>query len=262
MNETNKSQNRRGRPKKERDYNSPFATRLRSLLEERNITQQKMADDLHIPRQNINQLVLGNSAPSVERLCEISTYFDVSADYLLGLTPDNVKTRDVDKAAVSLTTGLSDKSVDNLLVFNRHKKQLIDMLNVLIESEEIYEVGRVEKHSILSYLAEYLLTDIDIPRDVNKVLDEYDPSLAREVFDGDYNPYISYRIKDTYSSSLRQKNADVMKNILLIELQKMLTAFEKRLRVERRITSMKLDPNCRLTDKELNELREHLINNE
>ncbi len=101
---------KRGRPAKEKNYNSPFAVRLREICNGR--TQQEIADGAGITRQNLGRFLLGETKPDTDTLEKLAKYFNVSTDYMLGLT-DN-KTTDTDLRAVCEYTGLSEKAAENL----------------------------------------------------------------------------------------------------------------------------------------------------
>ena len=69
---------------------SIFSERLKTLRLENNISQAKMAEMLGIsPRQYQNQ-EYGKNAPSLDLLLTISHTFEVSLDYLAGIS-DNPK---------------------------------------------------------------------------------------------------------------------------------------------------------------------------
>jgi|GEM_PF-6743541 len=63
-----------------------FATRLRGLMDKRNITHQELADKLGVSRQAVSWYYFGKRQPNFEKLIEISEFFDVSTDYLLGVS--------------------------------------------------------------------------------------------------------------------------------------------------------------------------------
>ncbi len=62
-----------------------FCDKLRSLIEERNITQKQVAADLNIAPSTMGGYVQGSSEPDFETLKTIAKYFDVSTDYLLNV---------------------------------------------------------------------------------------------------------------------------------------------------------------------------------
>lgn len=66
-----------------------FSDKLRNLIEERNLTQKKVANDLNIAPSTMGGYVQGSSEPDFETLRRIAEYFNVSADYLLGVKSIN-----------------------------------------------------------------------------------------------------------------------------------------------------------------------------
>jgi len=59
--------------------------RIRELRTERGLSQQKIADILQIDRSNYSKYELGKLEPNNEMLVTLARFFNVSADYLLGL---------------------------------------------------------------------------------------------------------------------------------------------------------------------------------
>ena len=62
-----------------------FSKKLRTLIEDREITQKKLAADLCIATSTVGGYVQGTSEPDFDTLKRLAEYFDVSADYLLGI---------------------------------------------------------------------------------------------------------------------------------------------------------------------------------
>ena len=59
--------------------------RIKSLRVERGIGQNKLAEDLQLSNASISYWETGKQIPSAEVIYKLSKYFNVSADYLLGL---------------------------------------------------------------------------------------------------------------------------------------------------------------------------------
>lgn len=97
-------------------YNGIFATRLRGLMSEgidgKKTTQQDLAVATGYTRQAISQYMDGSVIPNAEKLAVISKFFNVSADYLLGLS--DIPSRDINLSAVCDYTGLSEAAVSEL----------------------------------------------------------------------------------------------------------------------------------------------------
>lgn len=63
-----------------------FNERLKELREDNDYTQTKVAKDLNIDQRSISFYEKGKFEPNIETLINFSIYFNVSVDYLLGLT--------------------------------------------------------------------------------------------------------------------------------------------------------------------------------
>lgn len=63
-----------------------FGSKLRALRQEKELTQKQLADRLGITKATISAYETNAKYPSVEVLIALATFFDVSADYLLGLS--------------------------------------------------------------------------------------------------------------------------------------------------------------------------------
>lgn len=65
-----------------------FNVRLENLIEEKNITQKQLSMELHIAPTTLNGYINSYREPDFHTLVRLARYFDVSADYLLGLSPE------------------------------------------------------------------------------------------------------------------------------------------------------------------------------
>lgn len=60
--------------------------RLKELRKKRNATQQEVADMLNITRAAYSNIENGKRDPDTETIVRLAQFFNVSTDYLLGLT--------------------------------------------------------------------------------------------------------------------------------------------------------------------------------
>jgi len=93
-------------------YNCPFATRLRLLMDSPGMNQQKLADFIGVTRQAVSAYSLGISLPDIDKFEKIADFFDVSTEYLLGRT--EVMKADMEKQAISDVLQLSEKAIDKI----------------------------------------------------------------------------------------------------------------------------------------------------
>ena len=94
------------------NYNKPFPTTLRSLIERKKTTITAVADFIGVSRQAVSQYQDGSTQPNAETVVKIAEYFNVSTDYLL--TGNN---KDVDESfnIACDVTGLSAEAIKNII---------------------------------------------------------------------------------------------------------------------------------------------------
>ena len=69
-----------------REFNlTLMSERLLSLRTERGIGQNELAKELHLSNASISYWENAKQIPSAEALFKLANFFDVSADYILGL---------------------------------------------------------------------------------------------------------------------------------------------------------------------------------
>ena len=64
--------------------------RLRDLREDRDMTQQALAERLHIRQSTLSQYENGQRQIPLNTLIALALFFDTSTDYLLGLTNERL----------------------------------------------------------------------------------------------------------------------------------------------------------------------------
>ncbi len=66
--------------------------RLKELREENGISQQKLADEFHTSRQSIWKYENELAEPGIKTLIQFANFFDVSVDYLIGVSDIKMRT--------------------------------------------------------------------------------------------------------------------------------------------------------------------------
>lgn len=172
-------ENTRGRKKKEIGSNSPFATRLRELLEEREITQPVLAEAIGVSRQSVGQWKNGKTVPDILDLWKIAHFFDVSTDYLIGRS--NVQTKEPELKSVCDKTGLSDKSVRMLARLKKENNPRLCIINLLLEQaddiSDDYGFDGIYEGSVLNAVCRYL--DGTADRILSMEFDDYEADRIR-----------------------------------------------------------------------------------
>ncbi|WKY47055.1 helix-turn-helix transcriptional regulator [Eubacteriaceae bacterium ES3] len=112
-----------------------FKKKFNELIKLNNLTQKDAADGIGITRQAVSLYTTGQRTPDINTLYKICGYFEVSADYLLGIAEQ--RTSDIDEKKISEITGLSDKAIRRLKSYKKYLPGvLIPALNELIEYEQ------------------------------------------------------------------------------------------------------------------------------
>lgn len=64
-----------------------FSNTLRTLIEDRHLTQKEIASSVGIAQNTLSSYINGKRQPDLQMLCLLAEYFNVSTDYLLGYIP-------------------------------------------------------------------------------------------------------------------------------------------------------------------------------
>lgn len=98
------------------------AERIKSLRENRNISQLKLAKDLLIGQSTMSEYESGIKQPPVSILIKIADYFDVSLDYLAGRTDVKIS---INKINSHLTTRFGELTINDLFNLQKDEKEAV-----------------------------------------------------------------------------------------------------------------------------------------
>lgn len=113
-----------------KDY---FGERLKSLRNEKGISQKVLADELGISKGAVSFYETCQNTPDIEILDAVSKYFNVSYDYLLGRTEN--KTAAPKLKAVCDYTRLSEKAIEIICAISKSPDSLYSYaLNLILSS--------------------------------------------------------------------------------------------------------------------------------
>lgn len=65
-----------------------FHTNLRTLINEKTLTQKTIAENFNTTQQTISRWLNGKNEPDISTLIKLADYFDCSIDYLVGREND------------------------------------------------------------------------------------------------------------------------------------------------------------------------------
>ncbi len=95
-----------------------FGERLQEIRKEHGYSQQQLANHLHISVYTVSSYERGKSIPDDEKRVAIAKLFDISLDYLFGLT--NVRC-----SYVKGTPHIAEENINNILKYaNLIKKEI------------------------------------------------------------------------------------------------------------------------------------------
>ena len=143
-------------------YDSQIAekanTPLARWLQDRATNPKALAEYLGVSVQAVNQYKQGTAYPKTENLIKIAEYFQISVDYLLGVT--SVPNRDTTIQAVCDYTGLSESAVKELKALSDMKeiRAYSDLLSLILSDPDFqWFLGVLE-----GYFAEEKVIDTDL----------------------------------------------------------------------------------------------------
>lgn len=148
-----------------------FAIRLTNLLEENNVSQTSISNTIGITRQAISQYCNGGTTPNVEILIKIAKYFDVSSDYLIGLS--DTPATDIDDKAITEKTGLSYDAVNNLKSIKKNTGSeldgLVDDSKKILKTINFVLSDSKDGLQFLLEIARYLFVDYEVEDENNEI---------------------------------------------------------------------------------------------
>lgn len=144
------------------DKTNVTVERLRKLIDETELPRQAIADEMGCDVSTVTKHYNGTRNLTIDFIVMYARYFNVSSDYLLGLS--EVRTVSPDTAMICRVTGLDDKAVRTLSEINEptnieSPREIIQTLNYILgeldyrEREDGYSCNG---QSVLLRLAEYL----------------------------------------------------------------------------------------------------------
>ena len=166
----------------------------------RTFTQQELADALGIKKTQISDLERGKKGITINELKKYSQFFNVTTEYLLGMSNNKYHTT----YNIGNVLGLSDKAIEKL--HHYHTKEFfkdfnyMELINFLIENTNSDELERIDRY-LFAKPKSFLLRDEvnnNYARNLNYV------AICSEI--GDYE----FNLKD-------------MQNLLLLDMQNLLS---------------------------------------
>lgn len=139
------------------NYNAPLPMRLRELMRDTGHTQVELANYLGISRQSVSCYADGSANPTPMTIVAIARFFNVSTDWLLGLSDAN--SSDSNIQSVCKFTKLSEGAVKQILDLQQTEALLDDncsvsmteLLSMILENSS-FEPMMEDFQSCLDYM--------------------------------------------------------------------------------------------------------------
>lgn len=190
--------------------------RINELLAINDVKQKELAAHLSVSDNIVSYFVKGARVPNTEQIIKIANFFNVSSDYLLGLS--DAKTTDTDLKMIVDYTGLSEESASNL--HNAAQTQFwhekLSFINALILNDELLLVycKYLESLAVCSALEERN-TDVDLTQLINgdyallADLNAHNPdNLDYGIYFDEITttqPYILYEIEQQFLKFIKER---------------------------------------------------------
>ena len=126
---------------------SAIGERIKALRISKKLTQDEVAHALNVKRETVTRWETGARDIKTEITILLSKYFNVSADYLLGLT-ENTSTN-ISEIGISNKTGFSTLTVENILNLSAEHKIILDkIINELLKSDLLEKFEELKENNI------------------------------------------------------------------------------------------------------------------
>lgn len=123
--------------------NAGFPSRLRKLRKEKGVSQDTVSKELGVSKSTLGLWETGDTLPDAKAIFDLSIYYDVSTDYLLGKTDIasvNMKTREVCEYI-----GLTQDTVSMLSVYTKQGEIISSFLARFFEDIVVINDRNLDK---------------------------------------------------------------------------------------------------------------------
>lgn len=97
--------------------------RIKYLMKERKISQEKLGELLHIHQYDVSRLLNGKPFPSIDQLNAIANFFDVSLYYLIGVHEESYRELSKDTREVAAAYSRANDTIKVVV------KRVLDLKN-------------------------------------------------------------------------------------------------------------------------------------
>ena len=183
-----------------------ISKKIKELREQNNITQNKLANDLFIKQQTVAQWENGSRALKADSIISLAKYFNVSTDYLLGLT-ENTSTN-ISEIGISNKTGFSTLTVENILNLSAEHKIILDkIINELLKSDLLEKFEELKENNIKLinlYQTDSIYNKLVEDEELTyNTIDNADELNGKFIFKDEYSKLLLFEIKYIFFDIIR-----------------------------------------------------------
>ena len=172
--------------------------RIKHLRISKKLTQDEVAHALNVKRETVTRWDTGARDIKTEITILLSKYFNVSADYLLGLT-ENTSTN-ISEIGISNKTGFSTSTVENILDLPIKLKIILDkIINELLKSDLLEKFEELKENNIKLinlYQTDSIYNKLVEDEELTyNTIDNADELNGKFIFKDEYSKLLLFEIK-------------------------------------------------------------------
>lgn len=180
--------------------------RIKHLRISKKLTQNEVAHALNVKRETVTRWETGARDIKTEITILLSKYFNVSADYLLGLT-ENTSTN-ISEIGISNKTGFSTSTVENILDLPIKLKIILDkIINELLKSDLLEKFEELKENNIKLinlYQTDSIYNKLVEDEELTyNTIDNADELNGKFIFKDEYSKLLLFEIKYIFFDIIR-----------------------------------------------------------
>lgn len=176
-----------------------FPSRLSELMRDQKVSQEKLANALGVKRQTVSLYKTGQSSPNADQLCKIARFFNISADWLLGLS--EAKSPDSDIQRICQQTGISEDIVKWLQIVSKGQQNELPDSRLINNFNIFFQGSGLELSEFLEELSWYAKYAKSVEKNCNDIKQEFEVAKAED--------YISLCPLDEWAEQLNQMSKEI-----------------------------------------------------
>ena len=183
-----------------------IGNKIKTLREKKGLTQLELSKDLNVVRQTVAQWENQERDLKTGAIISLAKYFNVSADYLLGLT-ENTSTN-ISEIGISNKTGFSTSTVENILNLSAEHKTILDkIINELLKSDLLEKFEELKENNIKLinlYQTDSIYNKLVEDEELTyHTIDNADELNGKFIFKDEYSKLLLFEIKYIFFDIIR-----------------------------------------------------------